>query len=175
MTLEKDLDDSIIELIYEDTANLLKSVQENINSINTRLGVVIGFNVTSILISSKLPDRLPNVNLISLEASLPCHFCLLLKVLAYLFFMISLFLSLWGFFPQSKDTFIFPKIQIEKSYGYSEINFRIAIIEARDEMIEDLVKLVHKKADRLRCSLIGLGAAASSAAFDVIIDSIFYQ
>jgi hypothetical protein len=64
MTLEKDIDDSIIELIYEDTANLLKSVQENINSINTRLGVVIGFNVTSVLLSLKLPAQLSNVNLI---------------------------------------------------------------------------------------------------------------
>ena len=175
MTLETDIDDSIIELIYEDSANLLKSVQENINSINTRLGVVIGFNVTSILLSSKLPGRFPDIALIPLEDFLPCNSCLLFKVLTYIFLISSLFFSLWGFSPQSKDTFIFPKRQLEKSSSYSGRDFRIAIIEARDEMIIDLMKLVHEKADRLRYALIALGVAASSAALDVIITSIFYQ
>jgi hypothetical protein len=49
------------------------------------------------------------------------------------------------------------------------------MIEARDDMIGDLLKLIDEKADRLRCSLIALGAAALSAALDVIIDSVFFQ
>ncbi|MEG4087776.1 hypothetical protein [Microcoleus sp. POL10_C6] len=70
-----------ITLIYEYADQALKDLDQSINRLTTKLGVVLGFDAALIRFFSSLPDRSVAVNIDALDISLECNSCLLLKIL----------------------------------------------------------------------------------------------
>jgi hypothetical protein len=54
---DTDSSSSIIDLIYKDSEASLKFVQDNANTLTTRLGLLIGFDITLIRLLLDLPDQ----------------------------------------------------------------------------------------------------------------------
>ena len=156
---------SNIKLIYEDSESSLKVVRDDINTFNTRLSVLIGFNATLIRFAMDLPAQF--------SCSMVCYSCLWLKTLTLVLLIASIGISLWGILPKSQETLIYPKNQLAKSDGASELKFRLAIIDRRDGMIRSFLELIGKKAKRFKNALICLGIATALSALDIVIDSFF--
>ena len=152
---------SKLKLIYDDAENSLKSLKEDVNAFNTRLGVLLGFNATFVRLAMDLP------------AQPSCFSCLVLKFLTLAFVVGSIALSLIGIYPKGMPIVISPKSQIQKSLGASEKDFREGVIEIRDSMIRDFAQQVGKKAKKFKQALTCLGLAAAMAAVDIAIDLFF--
>lgn len=176
--------DSVLELIYEDANKSLKFVQDNVNSINTRLTFLIGFNAT---FASLLP-KLPLQNFFSIEYQPSQEFnhlypyaepfikipiiiikwLLFIKPLIALLLAFSVALAILSVLPSSKPYVIYPNKMLEDSKGHSEEKFRIAIIKNREETIQRFQDLINKKASKLKYALVALGGAALLTVFDIL-------
>lgn len=156
---------SNIKLIYEDSESSLKVVRDDVNTFNTRLSVLIGFNATLIRFAMDLPAQFP--------CSVACYSCLCLKIVTLILLIASIVLSLLELLPKDQETLIYPKSQLTKSDGASELEFRLRIIEKRDEMIHSFLEHIGRKAKRFRQALICLGIATGISALDIITASFF--
>jgi hypothetical protein len=156
---------SKLKLIYEDAENSLKILREDINALNIRLGVLLGFNATFIRIAMDLPAQSP--------CSIACYSCLLLKTLTFVSVATSVAFSLWGIHPKPVQVIIFPTIQLEKSCEASEELFRERVIEARDKIIHNLLEVVDTKAERFKLALNLLAVAVILAVIDVLLHMFF--
>ena len=91
----KDLNDHIehynnLDLIYAYTESILKAVNDDTNTINTKLGTVIAFNSVLIRIAMDLPDQMLTIG------QLPCYMCLLIKVIIFALLICSVWISSSG-------------------------------------------------------------------------------
>ena len=129
-SLEKEYKDNLA-LSYEYIEKSLKEVQDINNSINTQLGLLIGFNFTFIrFFLSDLPGRKID------SYSLPCNSCLLLKVSAYSLAIASISLCLFGLYKTIKFYIIPPNLLIENCDRVSTQELKLAIIDTWQEKLE---------------------------------------
>lgn len=171
--LSKSNENPNIKLIYDDAESSLKLMQANIDSLNTKLGLVIGFSATFIRLSISLPDLASHTNLAIWGVLLSCYSCLILKILTHVGLIAAIGLSLAGIYPKSIFFSIRPKQLLEKGLNYPEKDFRIAVIENRDMVLGEMFPIREKKAFYLKLALTVLGISVSLAALDVIVDSIY--
>jgi hypothetical protein len=178
---------SVLELIYEDANDSFKVLRDDINSINTRLTLLIGFNAT---FASLLP-RLPIQSLFSLKYQLFREFddlypyaklclgipisvvnwLLTIKPLIALLLGTSVSFAILSVLPSSTPIVLLPKKMLEKGKGCSEEAFRIGVIRNRDETIQRLQSLISQKASNLKFALVTLGCAALLTVIDILINS----
>ena len=129
-SLEKEYEANLA-LSYEYTEKALKEVQDINNSINTQLGLLIGFNFTFIrFFLSDLPDRNIDSN------SLPCNSCLVLNLLAYGFAIASISWCLFGLYKTIRFYIIPPNLLIENCDRVSPQELKLAIIDTWQEKLE---------------------------------------
>jgi hypothetical protein len=164
--------ESNIALTYEYLEKSITTAKSNIDSINTRLGLLIGFNATLIRFSSGLPDK-SSVNFYSLQGEpLGCNSCLILQVICCIFLVISIIVSLWGLSPITVKTTLTPQ-QLLKNAGLAAKNdYKLAIIYFWEKILPEIMKVVDKKSSRLRCAIVLFGIAACLSALDIMIASI---
>ena len=176
---------SILEMIYKDANESCKSLQDNINSTNTRLTLLIGFNATFASLLPKLPIQ--NMFLIKVQNSqefdnlypyaidiinifiMFCNWLALIKPLIAILLGISLTLAILGVIPSSIPIVIFPKKMLEKGKDSSQEDFMIGVIKNRDDTIRRLQKLVEEKASNLKYSLITLTVTALFTVLNLLI------
>jgi hypothetical protein len=164
--------ESNIALTYEYLEKSITAAKSNIDSINTRLGLLIGFSATLIRFSSGLPDKL-SVDFYSLKGELlGCNSCLLLQVLCCIFLVISIIVSLWGLSPITVKTNLTPQQLLENAGLASKNDYKLAIIHFWEKILPKIMEVVEKKSSRLRCAIVLFGIAASLSALDIIIASI---
>lgn len=182
---------SILEIIYDDADKSCDTLSEDINSINTRLTFLIGFNATLASLLPQLPVQnnflIENQNL---QKSINCYpnaetflnvsvflinLFLSIKPLVFLLLGGSIILAIIGIIPNRIDRVIFPKKMLRKGTNCTEENFRIGVIEKRHEIIENLVKLSDQKASRLKQALITLGGAALLTIIDIVCNITWYK
>lgn len=178
----------VLELIYEDSNNSFKLLRDDINSVNTRLTLLIGFNATLASLLPRLPiqsflfldcqfchetDKLyPHAGLLTRLLITVINYLLSIKPLISLLLGTSIFFAIWGILPSATPMFIFPRKMLEKARENSEEDFRVGVIENRDETITRLQRLIGRKALRLKCALVTLGCAALFTVIDILINSI---
>ncbi|MEB3341259.1 hypothetical protein [Okeania sp.] len=165
-------DNSNIQLIYEYAQQVLKDLDSSKNTLNTKLGTVIGFDAVMIRFSSDLPDDSLILNLPDTDICLKCNMCLILKILTLCSLIISLLFGLWGFKPKKGGTNILPQRLIEKCLSIPEENYRRSLIEVWNESIIELDKLRNDTAKMLNRAVFCLGFAAILSALDVMLVSI---
>lgn len=161
-----------IALSYEYLNKSVTEVKSNIDSINTRLGLIVGFDATFIRFSSGLPDQTATLASVA-DNFLVCYSCLILKILFCICLSISLGIAVWGLFPVKVSTTLTPKQLLNNANLASENDYKLAIIYFWDKIIPELLKIRDKKSTRLRYAIGLFAVAASVSALDVIIASVF--
>lgn len=165
-------DNSNIQLIYEYAQQVLKDLDSSQNTLNTKLGTVIGFDAIMIRFSSDLPDNSLVLNLPDTDICLKCKMCLILKILTLCSLIISLICGLWGFKPKKGGTNILPQKLIEKCLTITEERYRRSLIEVWNKSIIELAELRDATAKMLNRAVLFLVFAAIISALDVILASI---
>jgi hypothetical protein len=175
---------SILEIIYDDADKSCDTLSEDINSINTRLTFLIGFNATLASLLLKLPIQnsflIKNQSLQQSINSYPngetflnvsvflINLVLSIKPLVFLLIGSSIIFAIIGIIPNRINRVIFPEKMLQKSKNCTEEEFRTAIIKKRHQTIENLEKLSNQKASRLKQALIALGSAALLTVIDIV-------
>ena len=174
----------IIELIYQDSHESIKIIRDDINLINSRLTLLIGFNATFASFLVKLPKQTfiqievqeitkttelyPHAKqLVSLLLDI-INWCLLVKPVIALLLAISIILAILSVLTTTTTIILFPKIILEKSKNMSELEFRKAIIDNRDETVKRLQRLMSKKAVYWKWGLLTLGGAGIFTIIDIL-------
>ncbi|HEY9813872.1 MAG TPA: hypothetical protein V6D31_10115 [Candidatus Sericytochromatia bacterium] len=163
---------SNIALSYEYLGKSIAEVKSNIDSINTRLGLIVGLDATFIRFSSGLPDQVATVASVA-DYFLVCYSCLILKVLFCVCLSISIGLAVWGLFPVKVSTTLTPKQLLDNASLAYENDYKLAIIYFWDKIIPELLRVRDQKSSRLRYAIILFAIAAFISALDVMIASIF--
>jgi hypothetical protein len=180
----KEIDSSILELVYDDANESVEILRKNLNSINTKLSLLIGFNATFVTLLSRLPNQTAiSVDVqqqLSTAISYPqayqmyklivitLNWLLLIKPLVLLLIIGSILLAISSILPSPVKSVILPSIMLKKGVNQSEEKFRTAIILNRDKTIKRLQELVNKKAEKLEQSLRLLAGAAAFIALDIL-------
>lgn len=161
-----------IALSYGYLDKSVTEIKSNIDTINTRLGLIVGLDATFLRFSSGLPDQTVTIASVT-DNLLFCYSCLILKILFCVCLSTSIGIAVWGLFPVKISTTLTPTQLLDNANSASENNFKLAIIYFWDKIIPELLKVREKKSSRLRYA-IGLFAVATSlSALDEIIASVF--
>jgi hypothetical protein len=161
-----------IALSYEYLNRSVTEVKSNIDSIHTRLGLIVGFDATFIKLSSDLPDQTATLASIG-DNHLVCYSCLILKILFFICLSISLGIALWGLFPIKVSTNLTPTQLLDKVEVASENEYKLAIIHFWGKIIPEILRIRDEKSKRLRYSIMLFAVAVYVSALDVIIASVF--
>ncbi|MEO8890491.1 MAG: hypothetical protein ABI417_02980 [Coleofasciculaceae cyanobacterium] len=161
-----------IALSYEYLNKSVTEIKSNIDNINTKLGLIVGFNATFIRFSSGLPDQTANLAS-GVDDYLVCYSCLILKIFFCIFLSLSIGTATWGLFPVKAITTLTPKQLLENANRASENDYKLSIIYFWEKIMPDLLKIREKKSTRLRYSIVLFAVSASLSALDVIIASIW--
>jgi hypothetical protein len=177
----------MLDIIHKEASESLKLLYDNINSINTRLAILVGFNTTFITFFSKISNQkypLAQVFLFNQDNIHSIHYInqtinsllgfinwLSFKPLVGSLLVISLLVATNGLLTIQTKTTLLPKQMLEKSKGADENSLLKGIINNCDDVIQDLQVLVKLKASKLKFSLIFLEVAA----IIIIIASILGQ
>jgi hypothetical protein len=179
---------TILKLICEDANESIKILRDDLNLINTRLTLLIGFNATFASLLPRLPNQIyikiqvqdvikkmdfyPHAKqLFSLCLSI-LNWCLLIKPIIALLLGISVTFAILSVLPSSTPIVLFPKKMLEKSKDRSEEEFRNGFIQNRDETIKRLQNLISKKASNWKYALLTLGGTAILTVVDILINDI---
>jgi hypothetical protein len=177
--------ESLLEVIYEDANQSFKLLRDDINSINTRLTLLIGFNATFASLLPKLPIQKnffikyqPSQEFAYLypyaEAFLKIPIVIInwllssTKPLIALFVAFSVAVAILSVLPSTTPIVLLPENMLNKSKDCSLEALRIGIIKNRHETIERLEKLIAQKAAKLKYALIALGGAAILTVLDIL-------
>jgi hypothetical protein len=178
---------SILEIIHKDANESVKNFYENINLINTRLAVIIGFDASFVAFLPKIPSKnifyltglsgADKINYSIYSQQIMAFLteginrCLLTpKFLIGFFVIISLFSATLGLWVKPNQVWLLPAEMLEQANTTVE-EFTIGIINDRQEVIIDLQKVAEEKAKALNKALFFLGAAAIAAIIFIISDN----
>lgn len=180
-------DNSIMELIYEDAGNNCKFLRDDINALNTRLGILLGFNAAFVRLSMDLPDQYSCLKL-SVDGG-HCYSCQWLKILTFVFVIASIIVTLKGIYPLDVASILYPndqtellskvKADIKMTYEDNlkqelvEYSFRQSVINHRDATIRSFLAVSDRKAEKLESALKALGVATVLAALNILVDLLF--
>jgi hypothetical protein len=173
----KDYNNKSLGIIHKESGEYLKSMIDNISSMNLRLGILIGFNTSFIAFFSTIPsheyfviphspiaeDGIHSIDYTNQMIDRMIEFInwiLLIKPVIGLCLISSLILAVDGLSPITNKANIFPVQMLEHSKGDDEKSLFLTIINGRNDVIKDLVGIVQKKGSRLILSLKFLAAAS---------------
>ncbi len=158
-----------ITLSYDYIEKSLKEVQDIKNTINTELGVLIGFNLTySRFFLNELPNKIIDSN------TLVCYSCLLLKILAYSFSIASIIFCFFGLYKAVTYYIIPPKLLLENCDRVPNKELRLAIIDTWQEKLESFNQINQQKKQMFNRSILLLSISGLMAIINKLIASVFY-
>lgn len=162
-----------ISLIYEDAYRSTSQLIGRIDSLGSRLTLILGFEAAFVKLAADLPSepliliRQDYLQLVDLNS------CLILKLLAFLFLIIAILFALCGIYPTPTLGFLDPVDQLEDESIKNKQEFQEKVIRLlADNSISELKKLLSKRARMLKFSLATLGCASIFSAIDLMIQSI---
>ena len=173
-TAPEDSYSKIIKLIFDDAQQSIKSINDSINILNTKLTAVTGFSAAVIKFAGDLPDQRIHFPIEGWIEPLVCYSCLILKILSLVLLSLSTFIGLRALLPMQggNDKIISPAEQVEKCLSLSEDEYRLLFIDISDKNIQSLVKLRDLKARQLSWSGEAFVAAAIVSAIDLILATV---
>lgn len=137
-----------VDLSYDYIEKSIKEIQDRSNSINTELGLLIGFNLTFIrFFISELPDKVYSLGF------LPYDYCLKLRLFAYIFAIASIACCFWGLYTRAKYLILPPNLLIEKCDEVPYLEFKLAIMKTWQDKFNSFITLTNKKKNLFNCSL----------------------
>ena len=158
-----------MSLIYDYVEKSIKEMQDLSNNTNTKLGLLIGFNLTFIrFFIATLPGNF------DFASSLPCNSCLFLKITACIFSILSIIFCFKGLYSNTEYFIIPPNLLIDECEKSSSTGLKLAIIKTWDAKLEKFIKLAEHKKKLFNYSIIFLILSGFMAILDEIILSIFY-
>ena len=168
----KDLNDHIehynnLDLIYAYTESILKAVNDDTNTINTKLGTVIAFNSVLIRIAMDLPDQMLTIG------QLPCYMCLLIKVIIFALLICSVWISSSGLLtPNSSGSVVKPSELLENWYGEDREICKLFILKGLSQAVTGLDEERERKSRQLSRSIRLLATAVTLFAIAALLPTI---
>jgi hypothetical protein len=117
-----------IKLTYDYTLNSIKVVNESVDKINMKLGLVL----TLIGILVNFGKDLPVCSMIMTHTGLthPCLSCYLLKLSAYVFIITAIAIALWGLWPSIGGKIVLPEQLLQDEWNLiDEEDYMTALIK----------------------------------------------
>jgi len=139
--------DNNLDLIYQYSESVLKAVNDDIKTINTKLGIVLGFDGILIKLVTDLPDQTLTID------SYRCYSCLLLKVLIFLLLICSIWVSAAGLVSKPAGSIVRPKELLENWYYEDSENCKLLILKGLSQTVEGLNLNRTRKAEQLATSI----------------------
>ena len=179
---------SILEIVHKDANESLKICRDEINSLNTRLAVIIGFDASFVVFLSKIPSRSifllsgytsrigGNNSSIFVEMIMSFFTKIIndfftLRFLIGLSLIVSLIAAINGLSPTNQRVLLDPVKMLDRSKNTTEKFLLMAIIKNRSSTISELENLINKKGGMLNLALKFLGIAAIIAILFIISDT----
>ncbi len=158
-----------IKLTYDYTLNSIKVVNESVDKINTKLGLVL--TLSGILVN--FAKDLPGYNLVITKTGLTylCLSCYLLKLGAYILRIVAISFALWGLSPSVSGKIILPAQLLEDEWNLAkEEDYLTALI---DYLEKETLLLLNKfrdiKAGRLALAIRAISFAVILLGLDEIL------
>lgn len=159
---------SNIKLIYVYTEYRLKLANDSLNVLNTKLGSIIAFSGAAIGFSINLPNGVFDI----LAEQLICYSCLIFKILVCLSLVISICISMTGFYPRAGGGMTPPHILMDDYYYAPEEDCLLVITKTWIESLKELEAMRDTKAESVKRAIFALGSAGILAAIDIIVASL---
>jgi len=136
-----------LDLIYQYSESVLKAVEDDTNSINIKLGIVLALDVGL----GKLAVDLPGQTLI--VDNYPCYSCLLLKFLVFMLLLLSTWFSIQGLLTASSGYIARPKALLDKWYYADREHCKLFILKGLVQAVEGGALNRERKAKQLNMSI----------------------
>jgi hypothetical protein len=177
----------VLELIYKDADESLKTLQANLYNTNTNLALLVGFNATFATLLWKIGSThvlQVDISKVASSANFYPHgqqlyrnvlyllnWLLLIKPVVAMLLVSSISIAISTLRPKPTGIIIYPSLMLELSQDRSLEEFRRAVVENRDAVIKEVESKVEAKAKQLRASLSLLGWAAALLAISIAIEA----
>lgn len=173
MSENQENDTHSIALIYEDTHRSISQLISRIDSLNSRLTLILGFEAAFVKLAADLPDQLDIVRGQNTLFSQGCNSCLILKLSTFAALLIAICFALVGIHPLAGRVFLDPIAQLNDSAADTKTFQKKVIRLLAENSIPDLEKVLKTKSRNLRRSIYALGIASVASAINLIISTIF--
>jgi hypothetical protein len=158
-----------IKLTYDYTLNSIKVVNESVDKINTKLGLVL--TLSGILVN--FGKDLPGYSTVIAGAFLthPCLSCYLLKLSAYILIIIAIAIALWGLWPSIGGKIVLPEQLLQDEWNLiDEEDYMTALIKYLEkETLLVLNNVRDIKASRLDWAIRSIASAVILLGLDEIL------
>jgi hypothetical protein len=160
-----------IGLIYEYTENVVKSVGDNIEKLNTRLASVIGFSGILLRFVADLPNTGIKIDCPFLNIHLQ-SLCLVLKLGVCFLLACCICLSAMGLAPKGgSGTMVPPGMLLDEWYFETDERCRLYIVKSWRVGLENLDSSRIKKAWNLNIAVLLLILATALFALDIALSA----
>lgn len=158
-----------IKLTYDYTLNSIKVVNESVDKINTKLGLVL--TLSGILVN--FGKDLPGYWIVIANTSIPqsCPSCYLLKLGAYILIIVAISLALWGLSPSIGGKIVLPEQLLQDEWNLiDEEDYMTALIKYLEkETLLVLNNVRDIKVSRLDWAIRSIASAVILLGLDEII------
>jgi hypothetical protein len=154
-----------IKLTYDYTLNSIKVVNESVDKINTKLGLVL--TLSGILVN--FGKELPGYEIAGLTQ--PCLSCYLLKLIAYVLIITAIATALWGLWPSIGGKIVLPEQLLQDNWNLiDEEDYLTALIKYLEkETLLVLNNIRDIKAGRLDWAIRAIASAVILLGLDEIL------
>jgi hypothetical protein len=132
-----------LDLIYTYTESILKAVNDDVNTINTKLGTVIAFNGVLVKVAIDLPDQK------SIISGLNCYTCLVIKISICTLLLCSIWISTSALIPIVNSSIAKPSELLKNWYTVDSEVCRLFILKGLSQAIEGLDEERERKSNQL--------------------------
>jgi hypothetical protein len=158
-----------IKLTYKYTLDAIKVVNESIDKINAKLGLVLTLSGVLVNFGKDLPGYfLPTL---CHSSSYPCPACYLLKLMAYICIIITIAIGLWGLSPASAGKIVLPEQLLSDEWNLAdeEVYMTALIQYLEKETLLALSEVRDQKASRLDYAVRLIATAVILLGLDEIL------
>jgi hypothetical protein len=158
-----------IKLTYDYTLNSIKVINESVDKINTKLGLVLTLSGILVNFSKDLPGYV--IVIVQTGLTQPCLSCYLLKLSAYVFIIIAIAMALWGLWPSTGGKIVLPEQLLQDEWNLiDEEDYMTALIKYLEkETLLVLNNVRDIKASRLDWAIRSIALAVILLGLDEIL------
>ncbi|MBW4488778.1 MAG: hypothetical protein KME12_13410 [Trichocoleus desertorum ATA4-8-CV12] len=157
------------ELIYDYIVSSIDILRKGIDSLNTKLSALIGFDALLIRFSSDLPKQCSTTKWFIFNNCINEYLCSSLRTFSCVFLLISIMLGFWGFSPKSGGTLVKPDELIEKCLHVSKEAYYQALFVESQETYNDFLSIRKSKSRLLKWAVVFLGFATLLSGLDILL------
>jgi hypothetical protein len=158
-----------IKLTYDYTLNSIKVVNESVDKINTKLGLVLTLSGILVNFGKDLPGYW--IVIVNTSITQPCLSCYLLKLGAYVLIIVAISLALWGLSPSIGGKIVLPEQLLQDEWNLiDEEDYMTALIKYLEkETLLVLNNVRDMKASRLDWAIRSISSAVILLGVDEIL------